>query len=182
MAAELSQTGPYCSDSFYADLATAKLGLAAQVLLNWSNYPVLCHTADELITSPTCFPLSLESPKTYRVVSVQTHTHTRAHTSSSSKITRLNPCYTNTHTFICTYPQGSCHPFNDKQEDPGSLIKCLPFFFLNQWPSVCVSSLCYACVFFSFCSLSKKKNPKQVKFTSSLISLLFPHSAAQLQQ
>lgn len=39
-----------------------------------SNYPVLCHPADELITVSACFPLNLESALLARA-HIHTHTH-----------------------------------------------------------------------------------------------------------
>ena len=52
---------PVRAVQFCAVLDSARPGLAAQVLQNRSNYPVLCHPADELITASACFPLNLES-------------------------------------------------------------------------------------------------------------------------
>lgn len=57
----LSLASPSEAVLFSAMLDSARPGLAAQVLQNWSNYPVLCHPADELITASACFPLNLES-------------------------------------------------------------------------------------------------------------------------
>lgn len=48
---------------FCSVLCYTQLGRAWQrrCCRNWSNYPVLCHPADELITASACFPLNLES-------------------------------------------------------------------------------------------------------------------------
>ncbi len=59
--ATLDRAEPVRVVLFSAMLDSVRPGLAAQVLPSWSNYPVLCHPADELITASACFPLNLES-------------------------------------------------------------------------------------------------------------------------
>lgn len=99
----LSWASPSCAALFCAMLDSARLGPAAQVLQNWSNYPVLCHPADELITASACFPLNLEASKHNVLLAL-------AHTNSSGKHTFLSLLHTNrqscthSHTAAVTYP------------------------------------------------------------------------------
>lgn len=99
----LSWASPSCAALFCAMLDSARPGPAAQVLQNWSNYPVLCHPADELITASACFPLNLEASKHNVLLAL-------AHTNSSGKHTFLSLLHTNrqscthSHTAAVTYP------------------------------------------------------------------------------